>query len=173
MALVINVAGMVQTKASRDRASAEIAALSASMESYKADNGIYPQTAETDVLDPRVDKTASQKYKNASLALYKELSGDTNADFTRNTDEERALPVYFEFETRKGIVEKAAGGKVTAITDPWGDSYGYSTAYAAALQKNAADNTNTAITTGYNPTFDLWSVANAKDGNEEKWVKNW
>lgn len=168
MSLVIGVAGMVQTKSSRDRASAEIAALSAAMESYKADNGIYPMTTETDTLDPKTSKTPDAKYKAASLALYKALSSDENANFSRDGDE-RQNPVYFEFETKKGMVEGVLNKKVTAIIDPWGDSYGYSTIYAADLQKETPSTTPP----GYNPTFDLWSVANSKDGNQEKWVKNW
>lgn len=175
MGLVISVAGMVQTKSSRDRASAEIAALSAAMESYKADNGIYPMTDETDLLDPRKDGAPpGNKYKDASLALYEALSGDTDASFSRVGDIERQNPVYFEFETKKGMVKLSSSKKVEGLTDPWGDYYGYSTAYAAALQENAVNNTSTAITVGYNPTFDMWSVAGSKSGLEtEKWVKNW
>jgi type II secretion system protein G len=41
-ALVLNTAGFVQKKAARSRAETEIAALSAALESYKADNGDYP-----------------------------------------------------------------------------------------------------------------------------------
>lgn len=174
MALVINVAGMVQTKASRDRASAEIAALSAAMESYKADNGIYPMDEElTDKVDPLSPTTPDSK---ASLFLYKQLSGDdadASPDFTR-TGDERQNPVYFEFETKKGMVKLSSSKKVEGLTDPWGTYYGYSTIYAAALQKSAVDNTPVpANHKGFNPTFDLWSTANDTSGNTEKWVKNW
>lgn len=178
MGLVISVAGMVQTKSSRDRASAEIAALSAAMESYKADNGIYPMGTASDALErstgsPKAYAASASSYKPASLELYKALSGDENANFAREGDE-RQNTVYFEFETKKGMVEGASNRNVTAIIDPWGDSYGYSTAYAAALQ-NATSSVPAATDVGYNPTFDLWSLAGDKatGSNPEKWVKNW
>lgn len=41
--LILNTAGYVQKKGAMARAEAEIAALSAALESYKADNGEYPQ----------------------------------------------------------------------------------------------------------------------------------
>jgi prepilin-type N-terminal cleavage/methylation domain-containing protein len=48
--LVLATSGYVTTKGRRSRAEAEIAAISAALESYKADNGIYPQSAMTDAL---------------------------------------------------------------------------------------------------------------------------
>jgi len=48
---------------------------------------------------------------------------------------------------------------VIAISDTFGNSYGYSTANQADPAK------------GYNPTFDLWSTANSTDPNQ--WIKNW
>lgn len=41
--LILSTAGYVQKKGAMSRAEAEIAALSAALESYKADNGEYPQ----------------------------------------------------------------------------------------------------------------------------------
>lgn len=41
-ALVLSTAGYIQKKGATSRAEAEIAALSAALESYKADNGDYP-----------------------------------------------------------------------------------------------------------------------------------
>ncbi len=40
--LVLSAAGFVQKKGARSRAEAEIAAIAAALESYKADNGDYP-----------------------------------------------------------------------------------------------------------------------------------
>src|SRR5205823_14668685 len=50
--LVLATVGYVQKKGARSRAEAEIAAISAALESYKADNGIYPNTTNTNNLDP-------------------------------------------------------------------------------------------------------------------------
>ena len=47
--LVLSTAGYVQKKGATSRAEAEIAALSAALESYKADNGEYPTNANTNV----------------------------------------------------------------------------------------------------------------------------
>ena len=77
---------------------------------------------------------------------------------------------------------------VTAIMDPFGLSYGYSTAYQADVDANTAAGTNTPPTHGYNPTFDLWSTGGYSPTNGKAyptdanmtsakyntlWVKNW
>jgi hypothetical protein len=76
---------------------------------------------------------------------------------------------------------KDTNGNITAVnylTDPFGYSYGYSTAYQADLVTAP----NTTPTHGYNPTFDLWSTAGSKatptpssnpDMVTAKWIKNW
>src|SRR5260370_25313252 len=77
--LILSTVGYVQEKGARSRAEAEIAAISAALESYKADNGIYPRDAtKTATLDPAANINWAN-YALASLYLYKELSGDTNA----------------------------------------------------------------------------------------------
>jgi len=48
--LVLSAAGYVQKKGARSRAEAEIAALEAALESYKADNGDYPTGSSSQVL---------------------------------------------------------------------------------------------------------------------------
>ncbi|MFZ4386847.1 MAG: prepilin-type N-terminal cleavage/methylation domain-containing protein [Chthoniobacterales bacterium] len=48
--LVLSTAGYVQKKAARSRAEAEIAAVGAALESYKADNGDYPRGSASPVL---------------------------------------------------------------------------------------------------------------------------
>ncbi|MCX6959812.1 MAG: prepilin-type N-terminal cleavage/methylation domain-containing protein [Verrucomicrobia bacterium] len=48
--LVLSTAGYVQKKGARSRAEAEIAAVGAALESYKADNGDYPSGSASPVL---------------------------------------------------------------------------------------------------------------------------
>src|SRR6267378_5092710 len=48
--LILSISSYVQNKGARARAETEIAAMSAALESYKADNGIYPRTNATDLL---------------------------------------------------------------------------------------------------------------------------
>src|SRR5437868_11908870 len=76
--LILATAGYVQKKGQRSRAEAEIAAMSAALENYKADNGVYPADAITNNLD--VTTTNLSDYQSPSLKLYEYLGGDTNHD---------------------------------------------------------------------------------------------
>jgi len=151
-ALVLAASSYVQNKGARARAETEIAALSAALESYKADNGIYPRdAAKTDSVNP----AASPVPATASQFLYEQLSGDTNDD---RTPEAKS---YFAFRPNMLLPAPPSTGNITAIRDPFGNPYGYSTAKAAGAAF------------GNNPTYDLWSTANDTAGNTTKWIKNW
>ena len=148
--LILATSGYVQTKGKRSRAEAEIAALSAALENYKADNGIYPTdtaSGTTNTLDARTmfNPTAAQ-YAAASFFLYKELSGDPTGNRVPTGKS------YFSFKPNM-LLPKDQAQAVTAIADPFGYSYGYSTANQASPSK------------GYNPTFDLWSTAGTGMGS--------
>jgi general secretion pathway protein G len=161
--LILATVGYVQKKGARSRAEAEIAAISAAMESYKADNGIYPrEAATTDMLNAQ-SSTNPSTYQTASLYLYKTLSGDASA----NLQPPAGSKSYFSFKPQMLGGAKDANGNLTSVTyirDPFGNSYGYSTIQAA---------TGTS-TVGYNPTFDLWSTAGGTTTNDVVgWVKNW
>jgi len=187
--LILATVGYVQKKGARSRAEAEIAAISAALESYKADNGIYPRdptaNTATDKLDARTmgDPTsAGEPYRAASLVLYRALSGDRNLDRTITAADESLdidgstlsspltqLPkAYFAFKPNQlGPTDQTQN--VQYIRDPFGNSYGYSTANQATSS------------TGYNPTFDLWSTAgltanpptSGTDTITPQWIKNW
>jgi prepilin-type N-terminal cleavage/methylation domain-containing protein len=159
--LVLSTVGYVQKKGARSRAETEIAAMSAACESYKADNGIYPRdnttNQYTDTLDARQHFDATQTvYQNASLYLYDALFGATSGSRTPNT----GARSYFTFKPNQ-LSPSDQAQPVAFIRDPFGNSYGYSTA-------NQAD---PVTPKGYNPTFDLWSTANSTDPNQ--WIKNW
>ena len=152
--LTIATIGYVQKKGARSRAEAEIAAMSAALESYKADNGVYP-TDKT--YTENVDPTASPVPATASLFLYEKLSGDA----THNR--QPTGKSYFAFKPNM-LAPTDQSQNVTAIRDPFGNAYGYSTMKAAG---NAA---------GFNPTFDLWSTAGtatASQTDQAQWIKNW
>jgi prepilin-type N-terminal cleavage/methylation domain-containing protein len=157
--LVLATSGYVQTKAKRSRAEAEIAAISAALENYRADNGIYPTdttNGTTNTLDARTmfDSNAAQ-YAAASFFLYRELSGDPLGNRVPTGKS------YFSFKPNMLLPTDQAQA-VTAIADPLGHSYGYSTANQANPSR------------GYNPTFDLWSTAGGMAGADQaKWIKNW
>jgi len=75
--LVLSTVGYVQKKGARSCAEAEIAAMSAALESYKADNGIYPRDRiKTDQVDP----AASPIPTTATQFLYEQLTGVSAAD---------------------------------------------------------------------------------------------
>jgi len=156
--LVLSTVGYVQKKGARSRAETEIAAMSAACESYKADNGIYPRNADTDGLNAQTSGNPnSSQYQNASLYLYNALFGATNGSRTPAT----GAKSYFAFKPNM-LSPTDQTQNVQFIKDPFGNSYGYST----ANQANQAQ--------GYNPTFDIWSTAGLTSGTDStQWIKNW
>ena len=170
MAIILVLAGLilatsnyVQKKGYRSRAEAEIAAISAALENYKADNGVYPIHSDTNALLPNKmgDPTVAE-YQKASLALYKLISGDADNSVDRSAE----TKAYFTFKPNQ-LGPTAQNTQVLYIKDPFGNAYGYSTAKASAPSG----------TDGYNPTFDLWSTGGVIDPastpNQSQWIKNW
>ena len=188
--LVLSTVGYARKKGARARAETEIAAISAACENYKSDNGVYPRdptpNTSTDTLNARTmldpGTTNAALYSAASLVLYRALSGDTNldravtvADENYNIDGTALSPPltqlprsYFAFKPNM-LAPSGGSGTVTALADPFGNTYGYSTA-------NQYD-----PNTGFNPTFDLWSTAGAAPSptptppatQQNLWIKNW
>ena len=177
----------VSTLASSYAAMKACAAMSAALESYKADNTAYPRdptaNTATDALDARTmfDPNATL-YKTASLVLYRALSGDRNLDRSVTAADENfnidgsmlsqplTQPPATYFTFKPSMLSPADQTQnVQYIQDPFGNSYGYSTAYQ--LNPN----------TGYNPTFDLWSTAGVAASptpappttQQDLWIKNW
>jgi prepilin-type N-terminal cleavage/methylation domain-containing protein len=150
--LILATSSYVQKKGQRSRAEAEIAAMSAALENYKADNGVYPRDAVTDTLNARSPNTSD--YPPASLYLYNQLAGATNGSRTSTA----GAKTYFPFKPTQ-LFPLDQSQNVSFIRDPFGNSYGYSTAYQASSAN------------GYNPTFDLWSTTDETD--QTKWIKNW
>ncbi len=97
-ALVLRTAGYVQDKGARARAESEIAAISAALESYKADNGDYPRG--TNTLNT---SAGNNNFLYTNLAPSASVGGK----------------VYFEFS--KGMTN----GNPPSIVDPFGNAYGY------------------------------------------------
>src|SRR6266404_7798777 len=151
--LILSTVGYVQKKGARSRAEAEIAAMSAALENYKADNGIYPTDATTNLLKANSDGDPTQSvYTNASLYLYKELSGDHDANRTVNASDDLSgngvVPKTYVMFKSNQLSPTDQLLAVQFLRDPFGNSYGYSTVKSS----------NPAGTDGYNPTFDLWST---------------
>ncbi len=159
--LVVATTGYVQEKGKRSRTEAEIAAMSAALENYKADNGIYPTDPVTDALKASASSRQSD-YESSSRYLYKQLSGDidgnpTTPDTGRN---------YMSGGLTPNMLSPRPPGPDTYLRDPFGNPYGYSTVKASFPA--GAD--------GYNPTFDLWSTGGVfppVPTDQRKWIKNW
>ncbi len=154
-ALVLSTVGYARKKGARARAETEIAAMSAALENYKADNGIYPRDAAT---TDSLDTTAAiniGNYQAASQYMYGQLAGDPDFDGVPNSSSK----AYMQF--KPNMLGTDANNKVYP-RDPFGNSYGYSTRMAATGSG------------GYNPTFDLWSTAGLTTGSDStQWIKNW
>jgi len=169
--LILSTVGYVQKKGARSRAETEIAAMSAACESYKADNGIYPRDTTsntTDNLNAQTDLNPSATpfpnvYQKASQFLYGELSADRDFDGTADTGSRSYLSLKPGSLLRNDMSNPpSSSNQVTAIRDPFGNSYGYSTANQVAPAN------------GYNPTFDLWSTAGGTQLSDVPgWIKNW
>jgi len=179
--LTIAAMGGAQNSAARNRTKAEISSLSVAIESYKIDNGDYPRdptsAAATDKLDATQSTSAdalisSGKYMLSSVVLYQALSGDTSGnrsvgsttDASGNTVKNK---VYFPFKSGMLYPKGPMGSTttVTALLDPFKNVYGYSTIYIA-----------TSGSSGYNPTFDLWSTADHDQLGATPtaaWITNW
>ena len=175
--LVLSTVGYARKKGARARAETEIAAISAACENYKADNGIYPRTSVTDTFTAITNRTPPDPqptsydpsvtaYSFTSFFLYGQLSGNPSGDRTTYTQQR-----YFQFKPNM-LSPPDGTGTVTAIRDPFGNSYGYSTAQALYI-----DNPGANPNYGFNPTFDLWTTAgtsNVTDSAYEKvWITNW
>jgi general secretion pathway protein G len=159
--LILSTVGYAQKKAARSRAETEIAAMSAACESYKADKGVYPSSPDTNSLDPKINgNPGTTGYGLASFYLYTQLSGDSSGNRSPTGKS------YMEFKP-KMLLPPGGTGIVTAIADPFGNSYGYSTAQAA----------NPGGAAGYNPTFDLWGtggvISTSTAPDQSQWIKNW
>ena len=188
--LVLSLSQLVRIKGRRAQAQVDRMALAGACEAYKTDNGGYPQdasgTSVTDSLDPRANfnpsSSATPSYAASSLFLYQKLTGDVNAN-GRIDAGETAVPYGADFfkplKFDQGYKTK---GTISYIADPFGYSYGYSTAglkaeqdYRVQLQTNPAAS-RPAPSRGYNSTFDLWSTSGSvatTSADQAKWIKNW
>lgn len=210
-ALVLGLAGTAQRKAAESRARGEIQALSTAATAYQADNGIYPRVTHTTDGTNNTDDLNAQKrwdpadsvtptYSATSKILYQLLSGAFYVDPSTGKPLVWAVgspvtkpTVYFQFKDSQlkntgnvttGYIDPAT---VSGIVDPFGLSYGYSTAFQANTDAVNGGAAGTSPPPGYNPTYDLWSTAGysptggkayptditAANTQNTLWIKNW
>jgi prepilin-type N-terminal cleavage/methylation domain-containing protein len=134
--LVISTAGWANRKAAMERALNEIKGIGAAIENYKIDNGTVPQNNDTDLLDPRIHfsaigGTSGTYYNKASRYLYQALTGDLDPPNDPDGKPETGNKSYYTFDRSLLNVSRNGTGEITKvhyIQDPFGNSYGYSTA---------------------------------------------
>lgn len=178
--LLLNVAGNANYKSSVARAQSEVKAMETALEGYKADNGTYPRNSDTDALNAQTATTDASAYQAAGRYLFQCLSGYTGG----TTYNKR----YMEFKPGQISTGNAAPSTTgTWVIDPFGLCYGYSTINQSVQDGVAAGTANQSAlaTSGYNPTFDLWSTAGYGSGGKSYpngvaaanyntlWAKNW
>ena len=155
--LILATSGYVQNKGARSRTEVEIAAISAALENYKADNGVYPSNDDTKALDPAT--TIPNSYRPASSYLYSQVTGDDDANPI--TSAPPHAKNYLGNGLKPNMLAPNPPGPNTYLQDPFRNSFGYSTA--------KAEDPGGAV--GHNPTFDLWSTGNS--ASPSQWIKNW
>jgi len=166
--------GVIQ-KGLRSRAASEIQAMSAALEGYKADNGIYPNqnvatgfamssstlgtnSASAPYFSTTLDGT-STAYKQTSQVLYLALSGQTNFADTPVV----GAKVYMSFKANQVGDPTGTVTGASYVQDPWGYSYGYSIGTATSYPYSG------------NGFFDLWSTGGllVAKANTNAWLSNW
>lgn len=192
--LFIVLASPVRIRQQRARALSEIVALAGACEAYKTDIGGYAQdnpalaggASVTNDLDPRAhfdpSSPASPSYAASGLFLYQQLTGDANLNGRIDSGETAKKYAGDFFKPSRFDAGFKSSGTISYITDPFGYSYGYSTAglkaeqdYRVQLQTNPHA-PRLSPSRGYNPTFDLWSTGGSTANtsvDQAKWIKNW
>src|SRR5947207_1895018 len=135
-ALVLAASSYVQNKGARARAETEIAAISAALESYKADNGTYPANNATNSLDPTT-ATNPTSYVTASNYLYIQLSGDSDGNPTTTSSSDTRN--YFGGSLKQSMLGPNPPGANTYFHDPFRNRNGYNS-YGYSTSKNPIAN---------------------------------
>jgi prepilin-type N-terminal cleavage/methylation domain-containing protein len=179
--LVISISGYATKQGALARAAAEIAAVSTAIGRFHNDNGIYPHQylalsgsiptsglIYSDLLDPRTNGNSlstDSAYTNASLELYEALTGDLTCSGTAPVGSTNYIGegVKQDIYGRNNPNAPVSGSnQVLYLQDPFGNSYGYSTANNTATATGNSPVTGypngTVTYPGFNPTFDLWST---------------
>ncbi|MEG0427622.1 MAG: prepilin-type N-terminal cleavage/methylation domain-containing protein [Akkermansia sp.] len=148
MTFVIGAFSWVETSRREKAASLFVERISTGLQSYKADNGEFPDG------DGGFD---------SSNAVYQVLFGDFNDDGIVDKDKKGTRnTIYVEElnpEQQKGseaLVSKVKGK--FCLLDPWGEPYRYRIGFEQI-------NTDGKLGKGQNPDFDFWSLGKDSKGN--------
>ena len=140
--LILATSGYVQKKGARSRTEAEIAAISAALENYKADNGIYPRDpTRTQYSMHALTLTILTRDFEQSICIRFGLSisvqttdvGDLDGNLQPDSMATRLT--FRSSQTCSAPTTPSAIRRQLHIRDPFGNSYGYSTAYSGQHQR--------------------------------------
>lgn len=145
--LVLGTAGYVQKKGARSRAEAEIAAMSAALESYKADNGLYPPFAAAN---------------GSGHALYQALSGDGDDAVGGSTQSTGTTPAGAKsyMTLRASMFKPTPPDATSRVVDPWVFDYNY---------RSPGQVTPTFDLWSTGPP----SSSGGQNQDSNQWIKNW
>ncbi|MEC5126575.1 prepilin-type N-terminal cleavage/methylation domain-containing protein [Verrucomicrobiales bacterium BCK34] len=175
VAIMVVLAGLligslpgIQTKINRGKVEAFIAELESGLSRYQIDNGAYPQNPPTGTSADARDSSGIEGAK----VLYKHLSGDWGETGSAVDDKNKDEKIYvnkLDYEGNKSAKEPRAisiGGAFMVV-----DSYGNPIRYLAQPPNIKADERKT-----YNPTYDIWSIADADpiaEDEQARHITNW
>lgn len=158
----------IQTKINRGKVEAFIAELESGLSRYQIDNGAYPQNP---VSGDSVEARDTSGILGATV-LYKHLSGDwnlTGSAVDSANDDEKIYVHKLDYEGNQSAKEPRSttlGGEFMVV-----DSYGNQIRYLAQPPNITVSERKT-----YNPTYDIWSIADADPIDSEqqaRHITNW
>jgi len=166
--LILGVSGYVQEKAGNSRAEAEIHALSLALESYKQDNGTYPEGIPTGDL---FNDKSTQKLMDA-LNPVGGAPNDVNP--TGKIYFEIPPKMFNDYSSKKTADDVRKNAEY--LVDPFGNPYHYFFKADDAAAGTAAENPVTHSQNNGPQFFDLWSYGKNPQKNQNTpatWIKNW
>ncbi len=147
-------------------ASSQIQALATAVESYKVENGIYPQALDlSDTEEPSGNPT---DYVTSGRLLFRAVTGIDPDGGTANWGDRPNKPSYFP-NLKKNLIQQDSGGDY--FVDPWGFAFGYRSLDYGETTDSSGNPTGLQ---GYNVGFfDLWSTGGSTEDDSPTWIVNW
>ncbi len=158
----------IQTRVNRGKVEAFIAELESGLSRYQIDNGSYPQNPPTGTSADARDTSGIE----GARVLYRHLSGDWEQTGSAVDDKNKDEKIYvnkLDYEGNKNSKEPRAisiGGEFMVV-----DSYGNPIRYLAQPPNIPENERKT-----YNPTYDIWSIADAdpiEEDEQARHITNW
>ncbi|MCS7062697.1 MAG: prepilin-type N-terminal cleavage/methylation domain-containing protein [Methylacidiphilales bacterium] len=148
--IIAGIAPLALEKGKRSRAQAEIAALELALQSYKDEQGDYPEASVPQAGEAYTTETSA--YISAGNILYGALRGGDPNIPPQATPSSPSIPVYYQAK-----LNHVSSTPPYHFIDPYRRPYGYSSLTQARFNQGL---------------YDLWSLG-SKPENVHQWIKNW